>query len=144
MFKAKSITLALCIFLSFLTMAEIAATEIRIRPNAGPQTDAFACSADVLIYGGGAGGGKTWFLVAEPLRFKDDPNFRCAIFRRTFPQITGQGGIWDEANELYPKFGGVLREGNELDCKFPSGASVRFCHMQHEKDKYNYQASRSR
>lgn len=110
-----------------------------IEPNPGPQYNAFASAADILIYGGGAGGGKTWYLVAEPLRHKDVPGFRAAIFRRTYPQITGQGGIWDEAQGLYPQFGGHLRGGSDLDARFSSGSSIAFSHMQHEKTKYEYQ-----
>lgn len=115
------------------------ANEVKIRPNPGPQYQACASSADIVIYGGGAGGGKTWWLVAEPLRHIEVKGFRAAIFRRTYPQITGQGGIWDEARELYPHFGGHMREGSDLDARFPSGASIAFCHLQHEKTKYDYQ-----
>ena len=116
-------------------------TKITYKPNPGPQTDAHASPADILIYGGGAGGGKTRFLVAEPLRHKDRKGFTAAIFRRTFPQITGQGGIWAEACELYPAFDGKMREGKQLDCEFKSGATIAFRQLQHEKTKYEHQGT---
>ena len=130
---------------SFLTMAErprqvaqqAPATEIRAQP--GPQTLALQSKADVLIYGGQAGGGKTWFLTAEPLRRIHNGGFRAVIFRRTYPQIMGQGGLWEEANALYRPQGGKMREGDKLDATFPSGATIAFCHLQHEKTKYEYQ-----
>lgn len=92
-----------------------------------------------MIYGGGAGGGKSFYGVNEPLRHVDLPGFRAGIFRRTYPQIKGQGGLWDEAHESYPMFGARMREGSELDAIFPSGASIAFLHLQHEKTKYEYQ-----
>jgi hypothetical protein len=41
--------------------------EVKIQPK-GPQTQAAARSADILIYGGGAGDGKSYLMVNEPLR----------------------------------------------------------------------------
>ena len=112
-----------------------------IRPHEGPQTNAFASPADILIYGGQAGGGKTFFLVAEPLRHIKRSGFNAGIFRRTYPQIKGQGGIWDEALGIYPHFGARMREGQDLDARFPGGASIAFLHLQHEKTKYDYQGN---
>lgn len=100
---------------------------------------AAASAADILIYGGGAGGGKSFYLVNDPLRHIKNPHFRGGIFRRTYPQIKGQGGIWDEARQTYPYFSGKMREGTQLDAKFPSGSSIAFLHCQHEKTKYDYQ-----
>lgn len=121
--------------------ALVAATtaEAEIRPQPGPQITALQSKADILIYGGQAGGGKTWFLTAEPLRRVHNSGFRGVIFRRTYPQIMGQGGLWEEANALYRPQGGKMREGDKLDVTFPSGATIAFCHLQHEKTKYEYQ-----
>jgi len=112
---------------------------VEIRPQPGPQDTALRSKADILIYGGQAGGGKTWFLTAEPLRRIHNPLFRGVIFRRTSPQITGGGGIWEEANLLYRPQGAKMREGAEMDARFPSGAAIEFCHLQLEKDKYSHQ-----
>ena len=43
-------------------------------PQAGPQTMFMASSADIVIYGGAAGGGKTYALLLEALRHKDVKN----------------------------------------------------------------------
>lgn len=118
-------------------MAEAAA--VKLYPHEGPQTSFFTSKADIVIYGGQAGGGKSWSLVAEPLRRIHRSGFRGGIFRRTYPQLKGQGGVWDEAQPLYRAMGARMREGQELDATFPSGANVAFLHLQHEKTKYEYQ-----
>ena len=37
--------------------------EIRIGPNPGPQSDAYASSADITVYGGQANGGKSFLTL---------------------------------------------------------------------------------
>ncbi len=45
---------------------------IRIGPQKGPQEMFLATSADICIYGGAAGGGKTFGLLLDPLRYIND------------------------------------------------------------------------
>lgn len=116
-----------------------APTVKNIAPQPGPQVAAFKSKADIIIYGGQAGGGKSWYLVNEPLRRIHNKGFRGGIFRRTYPQLKGQGGVWDECQEIYRACGARMREGQELDATFPSGANISFLHLQHEKTKYDYQ-----
>jgi hypothetical protein len=64
----------------------------------GPQTEFLRTSADICFYGGGAGGGKTVGLILEPLRYVNRvQGFTAVFFRRTTPQITNPGGLWDES-----------------------------------------------
>lgn len=73
------------------------------------------------------------------LRYKDDPNFNAIYFRRTTTQLSGQGGLWDEAKEMYQQF--LNRDPREKDYKiiFPSGATAKFSHMEHEKNRLDHQ-----
>ena len=109
-----------------------------IGPQPGPQKKFLATPADIAIYGGGAYGGKTMALLLEPLRHLDNPKFKAVIFRRTYPQITVEGGLLDEADNLYPRCGGTP---TAKEYKFKSGATIRFAHLQHEKDRFNWQGS---
>jgi predicted phage terminase large subunit-like protein len=111
-----------------------------LQPQPGPQRMFLSSTADFTIYGGAAGGGKTWALLLEPLYHIDNPEFAAVIFRRTYPQITNEGGLWDESLRLYPLAGGQPRQ-SDLEWRFPSGATIRFAHLQHEKDKYSWQGS---
>lgn len=111
-----------------------------MRPQEGPQTQFLATAADIAIYGGAAGGGKTWALLLEPLRHIDNSRFGAVIFRRTYTQVTQQGGMWDESGCIYPLLGASSNQ-TALEWRFPTGARVRFAHLQHERDKYNYQGA---
>jgi predicted phage terminase large subunit-like protein len=108
-------------------------------PHPGPQTKFLESNADIAIYGGQAGGGKTWALLAEALRHIENPEFGAVIFRRTSPQITNEGGLWDESMTLYPPYKGTPR--HTLDWKFPSHANIGFRHLQYETDKLAWQGA---
>ncbi len=111
-----------------------------VRPQAGPQEAFLASAADLVIYGGAAGGGKTWALLLEPLRHIGRPDFSAVVFRRTYPQVTNPGGLWDESMKLYPLVGAAPRL-SELSWRFPSKAAVRFAHLQHETSRLDWQGS---
>lgn len=114
-------------------------SSIEIRPQP-TQEKALASAADILIFGGGAGGGKSWSLLIEPLRHVSNPNFGAVIFRRTSPQITNEGGLWDESAKLYPHFRAVPKQ-NDHSWRFPSKAVVSFGHLQHDKNVHAWQGS---
>lgn len=114
---------------------------IEIKPQAGPQELALSSSADIVFYGGSAGGGKSWMLLYEPIRHLDNPNFGAIIFRRELPQITNEGGLWDQAVELYPHLGGVPVQSPKMQYRFPSGAKITFAHLQHDKTVSSYDGS---
>jgi predicted phage terminase large subunit-like protein len=111
-----------------------------IRPQPGPQELFLSSPADIIVYGGSAGSGKSFVLLLEPLRHKDVKGFTSTIFRRTYPQITNEGGLWDTSMEIYPHVGGIPRE-SDVRWKFPSGNSIKFAHLEHEKSKLEYQGS---
>jgi hypothetical protein len=112
----------------------------RIEAQPGPQRTFLATSADLAIYGGAAYGGKTFALLLEPLRHSKNPNFGAVIFRRTYPQVTNEGGLWDTSQQLYPLVGAKPRE-SDLSWRFPSGASVKFAHLQYEANKIDWQGA---
>ncbi len=114
---------------------------VTICPQAGPQTKLLKSTADIVIYGGAAGGGKTFGLVLDPLRYIDNPGFRGVIFRRTMPQIENEGGLLDTAREVWPLVGGRIRCGKKIDCTFLSGSRIALRQLQYEATKFEYQGA---
>lgn len=111
-----------------------------LAPQEGPQLAFLSTPADIAVYGGAAGGGKSWALLFEAVRHVGRPGFGATIFRRTYPQVTAQGGLWDESLALYPQLQGRPNI-TERRWVFASGASVKFAHLQHEKDVLDYQGA---
>jgi len=107
-----------------------------ITTQPGPQTEAAKCTADILVFGGAAGGSKSWFLQYDAAKHAHVPGYDAIIFRRTSEELKGGGGIWEETHKsgIYRAVGGKPN-WTELYWRFPSRALVKFSHLQHEKDK---------
>lgn len=105
------------------------------------QESFLSTSADFALFGGSAGGGKTWSLLLETVRHLDNKHFGAVVFRRTNPQIVAEGGLWAESERLYPLLGGRPKVAPPMQWIFPSGASVTMTHMQHEADRHDWQGA---
>ncbi len=114
--------------------------EIPIEPQEGPQTEFLRNEADIIIFGGSAGSGKTFGVLLDTLWFHDVPKYTSIIFRRNSTQIRAPGGLWQGSQELFREFEGVPREST-LEWRFPSGALMKFAHLEYEKDVYAYQGT---
>ena len=114
---------------------------MEIRPQKGKQTEFLETKADIAIYGGAAGGGKTFGLLLECLRHIDNGGFGAVIFRKDSKQIKNEGSLLDNSNEIYPLVGGVCTGFPMPTWRFPSGAKISFSHLQLERDKYSWQGA---
>jgi predicted phage terminase large subunit-like protein len=114
--------------------------QTEIKPQSGPQSAFLTTRADIAIFGGGAGGGKSFALLLEPLYHHDNPKFGGVIFRRNSVQVRNEGGLWDESVSLYAQLGAHPREAT-LEWLFSSGARMKFAHLENEQTVYNWQGS---
>lgn len=114
-----------------------------LRPQPGPQEVFLSCPADVALYGGAAGGGKSFALLLDPVRYLSNPQFGAIIFRRTTPQITNKGALWDQSWKIYnlSSLGGRAVTSPRHKWVFPSKATIEFSHMEHEKNKEDHQGA---
>lgn len=111
-----------------------------LNPQPGPQTKFLSSKADICFYGGEAGGGKSFGLLLEILRNVNNSRFDAVIFRRTIPEITNPGALFDTASDLYIPLKAIANQAEHFFV-FPSGMKVKMSHLQHEKDKYDWQGS---
>lgn len=120
--------------------AELRATvkdeDIIFRPNPGPQTEFLAATEKEVFYGGARGGGKSYAMLADPLRYCDNKNHRALILRRTMPELRD---MIAKSQQLYPRAipGAKWRE-QEKEWRFPSGARVEFGYCETDVDAYRY------
>lgn len=113
-----------------------------LEPQAGPQTMFMASSADIVIYGGAAGGGKTYALLLEALRHKDVKNFGSVIFRKNYTQITAEGGLWDSSVKIFSQVPDAhQRKSPKLHWRFDSGAKLTFAHLDKDEDLQAWQGT---
>ncbi len=119
-----------------------AVRKYQLAPQAGPQTMFMASSADIVIYGGAAGGGKTHALLLEGLRHCDVSGFGAVIFRKNYTQITAEGGLWDASDRIYSKIpGAISRKTPKFHWSFPGGGKIHFAHIGCEDDLKSWQGT---
>jgi predicted phage terminase large subunit-like protein len=112
--------------------------EIRAQP--GPQSAFLKSAADIAIYGGAAGGGKSYALILEPCRHLHNPQFGGVIFRRTLADVKKTGSLWDTSLPVYGSIYGKPRQDN-LSWRFPQGSKITFAGLDHESSVLDWQGS---
>jgi phage terminase large subunit-like protein len=111
-----------------------------IAPHKGAQTRFLSTPADIAIYGGQAGGGKSYGLILDASRHIHVPNYNAILFRRTTPQIRRAGGLWDTSEMVYPYLNG--HPSNQiLRWTFPSTATIDMTHIEYEKNLRDHDGS---
>jgi phage terminase large subunit-like protein len=109
----------------------------KLYPQAGTQETFLGTSADIAIFGGAAGGGKSWSLLVDGLKHRQVKGFNGVIFRRTTKQVRNTGGLWDSATEIYSKLHKAKLNDSFLTIKYEE-MKLEFSHLEHEKNKYDW------
>ena len=105
--------------------------------NDGPQTEFLAADEKDVLYGGAAGGGKSYAMLVDPLRYAHKKAHRALILRRSMPELRE---LIDKSRELYPQaFPGCKFREVEKVWNFPSGAKIEFGFLERDADVYRYQ-----
>ena len=111
--------------------------EVIFEPNEGPQTEFLAASEREVFYGGARGGGKSYAMLVDPLRYCDKQKHRALLIRRTMPELRD---LINHSQQLYPKaYPGAKWREQEKEWKFPSGARIEFGYAENLTDVLRYQ-----
>ena len=107
------------------------------QPNEGPQTQFLAASEREVFYGGARGGGKSYAMLIDPLRYCHKENHRCLLLRRSMPELRD---MINHSQRLYGRaFPGAKWREQEKEWRFPSGARIEFGYAENLTDVLRYQ-----
>lgn len=133
------------------------------RPQAGAQSMFLSTDADIAIYGGAAGGGKSYGVLLEAgstaagvvqrakeakcLALKDPKyfegkkiptsEFHAVIFRRQSVDLRNSGSLLDESKKMYYLFGASLKDQPML-WNFDKNVDVKFSGLPYDSSVHDW------
>lgn len=111
--------------------------DVLFKPNEGPQTDFLAASEQEVLYGGAAGGGKSFAMVADPVRYFGNQYFKGLLLRRTTEELRELISI---SKDLYPKYDpGARWSERDKTWYLTSGATLWMSYLDRDDDVSRYQ-----
>lgn len=114
-----------------------AAQDTIFKPNPGPQTDFLAASEQEVLYGGAAAGGKSYAMIADPVRNFNNPHFKGLLLRRTTEELRELISV---SKQLYPQANpGIRFLEREKTWIAPSGATLWMSYLDADDDVMRYQ-----
>lgn len=106
---------------------------IQVGPQPGAQTLFMMAPETEVFFGGEAGGGKSFALVVDAMRYIHYGDYKAIIFRRTKDDLSDLIAL---AQEIYGPCGGKLSGTTFV---FKSGTTIKFDSIYHIKDIYKHQ-----
>lgn len=89
----------------------------------GGQEKAFLSDADITIFGGCRGGGKSYLILLEALNDVYNPNFRAVIVRNEKNDLTD---LIETSHEIFSSMGDYNKSKDDMTWNFHKGGFLRF------------------
>ena len=113
------------------------AQEVLFRPNPGPQTAFLSADEQEVLYGGAAGGGKSYAMLADPVRYLNNEHAKMLLVRKSTEELRELVSV---SKMLYPKaIPGIKFLERDKTWVAPSGATLWMSYLDADDDVTRYQ-----
>jgi hypothetical protein len=113
------------------------ARSVIFQANPGPQEDFLASSEQEVLFGGAAGGGKSFAMVADPVRNFNNPHSQALLVRRSTEELRELISV---SKKLYPAaIPGIKFLERDKTWITPRGATLWMSYLERDDDVMRYQ-----
>lgn len=106
---------------------------LSFRPASRKQEMFLKSQAGIVVFGGGAGSGKSYCVALKLLQCVSESTFKCLVIRKTFKQIKGAGGILDTIKNVHKSVYDMDYNGTDHVLRYSTGAEIHFRPMAMKK-----------